>query len=287
MSCMDHNGNEFNNLDELADFYGVTARTIRTRLNTGMSLQEAIDKSGFVIDAYEHKFKSVKQFCNFYRITKEEYDNYINNGLTSVKISILLNSIRNKEEYEIQDKKQELDKIRSNKLINVNEDKRHYCKEIYFEDKHFKSTLELCNQYNVRYNTFMKRKRRGWSLYECVYGKPKKEKLNKNQRDYSFDYSGQHFKSYRAFCKHYDINYFTFMRYKNKGHSIEESLKMCESHYFVYGKKFKTITEICEYFHINRSTVNKYYYGNGKNINKAVAKAIKIRENERKNKEKS
>jgi hypothetical protein len=105
----DHNGNEFKTIEELANFYGVNVRALKSRLKRGMSLQEAIDKSGFILDAYGRKFKTVKQFCNYYRITKQTYDENIAKGITSVQLSVLIKFIRGKQEYETQDKKQEMD----------------------------------------------------------------------------------------------------------------------------------------------------------------------------------
>ena len=142
----DHNGNEFNTLEELADFYGVNVRALKSRLKRGMSLQEAIDKSGFILDAYGRKFKTVKQFCNYYRITKQTYDENISKGITSVQLSVLIKSIRGKQEYEALDKKQEINDAYFKQLIEEKKNKRHYA-----NDKNINKavTLAIKNRNNI------------------------------------------------------------------------------------------------------------------------------------------
>lgn len=273
----DHNGNEFKTIEELADFYGVNVRALKSRLKRGMSLQEAIDKSGFIIDAYGRKFKTVKQFCNYYRITKQTYDENIAKGITSVQLSVLIKSIRGRQEYEAFDKKQEMNDAYFKKLMEEKKNKRRCYKEFDFEGKHFNSMSDLCAEYHIKYNTFMKRQRKGWSLNDCVYGKPKKVKESKPSKVKGFDYNGKHFKNNVELCEYYKIDYFAFTRRRKRGLSIEECMKEDEAKYFVYGKKFNSLKQIANYFNVNINTLNKYYYANDKNINKAVTLAIKNR----------
>lgn len=44
--------------------------------------------------------------------------------------------------------------------------------DIEFEGVIYSDSKELCEKYGVNYNTFNTRKAYGWSLYECIYGKP-------------------------------------------------------------------------------------------------------------------
>ena len=44
--------------------------------------------------------------------------------------------------------------------------------DIEFEGIIYSDAKELCEKFSINYNTFNRRKADGWSLYECVYGKP-------------------------------------------------------------------------------------------------------------------
>lgn len=268
MSYKCPNGNEFNTLDELAKFYEISPRNLKIKLNQGLTITEIVNNYGCVFDGYGRKFKNKKQFCNYYRITEEFYNQIVKDGLTAIQLSISLTYNQDKIKSLEQDEK----------IIKASlkeKESKHKCNTIYFEGNQYSSKQALCKKYNVKYCTFMNRQRRGWTIEECIYGRFTKIIDNKICYDNSFDYDGKHFKDNAEFCRYYKINYSMFIRHKNKGVSVEECLRHCEARYIVYDKKFKSINEICKYYNISRSTLNKYYYSNGKNINDAVTKAIK------------
>ncbi len=94
---------------------------------------------------------------------------------------------------------------------------------ITYNGKLYKSYKELCKYYCINYRTFLSRKKRGWSLYDCINGH---NYIVRKAIKLEFD--NKKFSSYSDLCKYYSLPYVTFIWRKKQGWTLEEC---------VYGKK--------------------------------------------------
>lgn len=105
----------------------------------------------------------------------------------------------------------------------------------------YKNILEMCNAYNVKRVTFDKRRRLGYSLEECLFGR----------ESYVEDHEGNRFSTIKEMCKYYGVTFATYSYRIKKGFSTEEALlgvKRVKDH---EGNCFTTQKEMCEYWGIS------------------------------------
>jgi hypothetical protein len=95
---------------------------------------------------------------------------------------------------------------------------------LYYKNKLYASYADLCRQFGVNYLTFCKRKERGFTFEECLYGKTKKVKEPKiNKREVTFD--GKPFKTLKELCQYYNFNDSAVRSRLHRGFSLEETVK--------------------------------------------------------------
>lgn len=134
--------------------------------------------------------------------------------------------------------------------------------KIEYNGKHYDSFTQLCKEYNVPLANFSKRKSRGYSIEECIYGRRDiKVNYTYNNKGYyslmeiakeynislstlsgrlssgyslkdaiegnietSIEYEGILYKNEKELCKKQGVSYATFRSRKNRGASLEECL---------------------------------------------------------------
>ena len=105
----------------------------------------------------------------------------------------------------------------------------------------FNTEKEMCEYWGVKYSTYKSRKKKDYTLQECLEGK---------DIDYIYDHKGNNFISERKMCKYWNINYSVYRRRKQLGWSLQECLegRLIYDH---KGNKFNSEKEMCDYWGIN------------------------------------
>lgn len=112
--------------------------------------------------------------------------------------------------------------------------------------KEFDSYVDMCLHYNVDYDTFHYRRRRGLSLEECL-----------TSGEYAcIDHEGRGFGSVSEMCRYHGVNRDTFITRQKRGLPLEECLssggrRACHDH---EGREFKTMRDMCEFHGVNYKT---------------------------------
>ncbi len=146
-TCYDHKGNEFKNVTQMCDFWGVTLTRYYKRLKKGWSLEEClvgrsrkktdksstektkIEKNAPVCDHVGQSFVSVEEMCAYWGIDKEEYKIRIKAGRPL--------------EYALTG------------TIETNDDKTDWTGTQYLSRRH------MCEHYNADYKYYLKCLKRG------------------------------------------------------------------------------------------------------------------------------
>lgn len=240
MKYTDYKGNNFNSIQEMCAFYNVTYDEFRYRFHKlGMSLKQSLTCYK-IKDNEGNEFNSVTAFCKHYNIKVNTFYNCILKGMT-------VDNIVEKYSNNKQDR-----------LGNV----------IEFEGKVFYTIKSLCEYYNVKYDTFMKRQNRGFTFEECLFGKEKNDKndtLNgKRKRKFVTDHTGNEFKNEREMCAYWKVNYNTFRNRKSKGYPLIECLSSTNftkrNPCFYKGRYFNSEKDLCTFYKIPYNTYQVYKY---------------------------
>lgn len=112
--------------------------------------------------------------------------------------------------------------------------------EVTFEGKTYSSYAELCRDKKVCGVTFNRRRRKGFSIEECLYGK-----------DAPFTYKGVKYKNLNALCNATNMGWETVNHRLKLGYTVEQAIEWDEcnnSRYKVYynGKDYKSERNLCE-----------------------------------------
>ena len=202
---MDHKGNEFRNIEEMCDYYGITTRTFYHLRKEGKTVSEIFNnaEAKSITDKYGNKFKNITQFCNFYGIRLSQYYYHINKGRTVDEIVDII------ENYRHSPNGHKTHRYRSSKTIN-------------FENVVYESVGSLCKTYGIKPNTFYRRKERGFTLEECVYGKANKYGRPKFMGEIEFE--GKKYKNFKSLCKDYNANYENCRMRHYRGWTLKECI---------------------------------------------------------------
>lgn len=246
---MDHKGNEFRNIEEMCDYYGITTRTFYHFRREGKTVSEIFNnaEAKSITDKYGNKFKNITQFCNFYGIRLSQYYYHINKGRTVDNIVDMVEAIR----YSSDRKRLIIHK--KGKVIN-------------FEGVLYDSVGSLCRTYGIKQNTFYRRRERGFTLEECVYGKFKN---TDTKMEYSphriYDHLGNEFKNAQEMCNFHNVKFGTYRARKSKGLSLSECLSkemlykdcQCKSVFYM-GKTYPSTREACRVYKVDYNGFCRY-----------------------------
>lgn len=115
----------------------------------------------------------------------------------------------------------------------------------------FDTVREMVAHYGISPSQFSKRRKKGWTLEECLH--PTKQKTTEIVRDHK----GNRFETIREMVAHYGITESQFHHRKKIGMTLEECLqpKISRFHNEVTqdhkGKHFESQKEMCEYYGIS------------------------------------
>lgn len=246
---MDHKGNEFKNVEEMCDYYNINRRTFYRLRKEGKTVSEIFNtvETKTITDKYGNKFKNISQFCNFYDIRVSQYYYYTNRGKTVDDIVNMVEDIRHSPN------RRSLSQHRSGKVIN-------------FEGVVYDSVDSLCRTYGIKQNTFYRRRERGFTLEECVYGKPKNINTKIESTPHRiYDHLGNEFKNVQEMCKFHNVKFGTYRARKSKGLSLSECLSKemlykdchCKSVFYM-GKTYPSTREACRVYKVDYNGFCRY-----------------------------
>ena len=119
----------------------------------------------------------------------------------------------------------------------------------------FESQKAMCAYWHVTASTFQQRRKKNYSLQECLCGC--KKQPNYNAIPYT-DHLGHKFNSATELCQHWNVRLDTFLNRHKKGWTIEECIfgKKDKSFYAEIiidpnGKTFRNQKEMCEYWNVS------------------------------------
>ncbi len=192
----DHLGNKFNTQKDMCTAYGIDGSTFRSRIKSGLSLEEALTR-GFIKpsskECYDHlgnRYNSILEMCDAYGIDGSTFRSRIKSGLS-------------------------LEEALTKGFIQPGS------KECYDHlGNKYNSILEMCAKYNITDSAYRSRIRRGWN---------KKDALTKpfciNGFDKTcYDHLGNKFNTQKDMCIAYGIEASTFRTRISSGLSLEEAL---------------------------------------------------------------
>lgn len=85
----------------------------------------------------------------------------------------------------------------------------------------FATKNAMYERYDVKRQEFYNRKKRGWTLEECLEGK--------THTNDTIEYNKVKFKDKYDFCRYYGINLYDFIEKKNSGCTLEQIIKSCSN----------------------------------------------------------
>ena len=228
----DHLGVEYESIAEMCRAWGLPKNIYYHRIERGYSLSDTLTGNGIrsvgesCVDHLGIEYESISEMCRAWGV---ELNTYI---------------ARIKKGYSVE------------KALNTNRVVAHvsgYAVEC--EDhtgRKFTSLREMCDYWGVTYNCYYARRLNGCSIEQALTGIGLKTVRPKKCEDHT----GKEFNSEKEMCKHWKVNYTTFIDRKSKGYSLESSLtgkgvgarkKSCVDH---LGNKFSSESEMCRYWNI-------------------------------------
>lgn len=157
----EHNGVFYESHKAFADAHNLNYKRMMERLKSGWTYEDCIVGKRI---KKEYKRQIHEIYGKIYHTVKE----------ISVEFNIPVSTLS----YHLADGKKTAEEIVTayKKEIQTVKSSQHYIPrekivKFEFEGQPYSSERKLCEIKGINYNTFAKRKSRGWSLNECVYGK--------------------------------------------------------------------------------------------------------------------
>lgn len=220
----DHLGNMFLTQKEMCENYGIKLGTFRVRMRNGFTLEEALttaigeprrNNGKMVSDHLGNTYSSIKEMCNAYSVKDSTYQYRIRNGytveeaLTGNRKKLVPPSPLKVLEVEKQklEKKSETPKKPENSIID------HLGNQ-------YGSTLEMCQAYGIRVDTFKYRMKHGSSLEEALTRVPSMVTTNIPCQDHM----GNQYISQAEMARAYGLTKEQFIGRKRSGWNLERIL---------------------------------------------------------------
>ncbi len=238
----DHLGNRFRSIEAMCRYYGINSRAYHARIRTGWSLERALttpiapNKRAFeeyvppvmiIKDHLGNQYDSELEMCKHYNVGVYTYRKRIQEGL-SVEEALTA-------------------------------PKRVTGRYTDPQGREFFNEKDLCKANNMSYGVYLSRRNKGYSIEQALT-----EPLHQYTTQ---DHLGNRYNSIREMCAFYHIDEGKYHSRRKLGWSLERALtftkekkkteKVKHKYYDHYGNGYKTLTEMCERYHI---TIIKYKY---------------------------
>lgn len=244
----DHNGNTFDSIRQLCEFWDIPRRTFLRRLNVTQSPQKAIEyclnnkrptRSKKSKDHLGNEFESISDMCKYYNITPSAYKDRQRKKWSLEQT--LTTPLSEKKTYKdhlgnIFETQKELcehynitPSMYHTRLSNgytleqtlLNTEHQSYKPTQDHLGNTYPSTTDMCDAYKISIHTFNKRLKYHYTLEEALT-KP----IIKHQRNKHDDTIGNIFDSVKDMCKHYNVSIQYYYKMQQHNYSMIESLKI-------------------------------------------------------------
>lgn len=227
----DHEGNQFDSIQAMCDYWDVTRNAFVKRIQLGWSLREALTEKNKqpIKDHLGNEFNTQKEMCKHYNISPTTFHARIEKNGWSLEKALTTNT---RETYQ-------------DHLGNT-----------------FHSIEEMCEYHNISLQTFNKRRKKRWSI---------KRALTEPTAHTNKDHLGNEFTSIKKMCEYWHISTKLYNTRRKKNWPIEKILtepttEITQDH---LGNEFKTTVAMCSHYGINNDTFNNRIK-NGWSIEKAL-----------------
>ena len=232
----DHEGNQFDSIQAMCDYWGVTRNAFVKRIQLGWSLREALTEKNKqpIKDHLGNEFNTQKEMCKHYNISPTTFRARIKKNGWPLEKALTTNTCEKFQDH----------------LGNV-----------------FKSKEEMRAHYNISLQTFNDRRKKGWSI---------KKALTEPTTHTNKDHLGNEFTSIKKMCEYWRISTKLYNTRRKKNWPIEKILtepttETAKDH---LGNEFKTTAAMCSHYGINNDTFNNRIK-KGWSIEKALTKKPK------------
>ena len=226
---VDHEGNQFNSMQEMCDHWNIKKSTFMDRRQRGWTLKEClkgrssrISRNGKTKDHLGNVYLSEKAMCDAYGINYSSYCAQKRRGIP-------------------------LKECLTPKIAQTVTD--HHGNK-------FKNRKQMCKRYGVDPTTFKNRMENGWSLEKALTTPSAKdaEKLACK------DHKGKKYESTSAMCKTYGIEMGTYQRRLERGWGIKRALTTpIETQEFIdpFGNKYEELKSMLVHYNVKFTTYNQ------------------------------
>lgn len=192
-SIQDHNGNIFNSIKEMCEYYQIPYRLYNDRKKNGWSLEKILTTPTHHNKCIDHKgneFDSLQKMCDYYHISYSIY-------------------------YDRKNKGWDLEKILTEPIISYTVSDH--------KGNEFDSLEKMCDYYHISRSIYFARLKRGWDLEKI---------LTEPIMSYNvFDHTGREFESIHKMCDFWNLNVWTYSNRKKNGWDLERILTTPEGNY--------------------------------------------------------
>ena len=259
--CTDHFGAVFSSKTEMCRHYGISRITYYHRIKHGLSLREALvppkgwkEKKRFLLYA-DHLgtiYKSLKEMCEHYHISKYTYIERIKHGWT-IKDALTVPAKRGSGKRSCKDHLGTL----------------------------YRNEAEMCRHYGIRPDTYRRRIKAGWKKAEALTTPAGKGPRHMTSGIKSrTDHFGIVYKSNKEMCGHYGIRPCTFTGRMKAGWQLKDSLtrsvaeRGCRDH---LGRFYESNKKMCERYGIHAATFRSRIK-HGADLKKALTDPVRIKD---------
>lgn len=200
----DHEGNTFQSLSAMADYWGIPSSTLQRRIVTAkmpikkaltMTHEDARCEAFKCKDHLENEFPSQMKMCEHYGIDKQVYFGRLKMGWSLEK------ALTTPLDFQPKNSKAVTDHTGEN----------------------FKSISAMCKKWDIPRSTYNIRIKKGWTIKDALTTPC--EKLSIKKQEWT-DHKGITYPSLNAMCSAYGITHHTFStRISKLGWSVEKALK--------------------------------------------------------------
>ena len=218
----DHLGNLYRSQTEMCNSYGIKLCTFRARLRSGFTLEAALTedlgesrkKGTAVVDHLGNSYDSIKAMCEAYAVKTSTYQCRIRNGYTTEEA---LTGVRKTVVLPPPPKTPPVQKPRKEKKKHTNASKNTVTDHLGNE---YSSTLEMCQTYGIRVDTFKYRLKRGSTLEEALTRVPSLVTTNIPCQDHL----GNHYNSQAEMARAYGLTKEQYIARKRNGWDVKRIL---------------------------------------------------------------
>lgn len=248
VQVIDHYGNKYSSIREMADAYGMKYHTLQGRLKKGWSVKDALTippKESRIQEWYDHlgnKYDNRKLMCEAYGISSDTFKSRLERGWTIEKA---LTAPITQADDVIQGHRKPFS-------YNDNECADH-------KGIKYPNYAAMGRAYGINPSTLRSRLSKGWNIEDALTTAPDSS-VQHTKKFACQDYEGNEYPSFSAMCKAYGKATRTVKDRLKKGADLKEALtaqysapiESCTDH---LGNTFVSFTDMCKAYSKSPSTV--------------------------------